>query len=141
MDFGGFVFFAIVIAIIGISFYAAYVRNREAEQQREIEENRRQRREAEMASEATAVWLEIKEAFPFLPTPTIEEPTAKKIYERIGALIYGRPHLGRIAGTPLPAPSLPAVERRRHLYVVGKTGSGKSTFLEHLIKEDLEDDR
>lgn len=141
MDFGGFLFLVVIAAVVGIVVYAAYVRNREAEQQREVEENRRQRREAEEASEATAVWLEIKEAFPFLPTPTIEEPTAKKIYERIGELIYGRPHLGRIAGTPLPAPSLPAAERRRHLYVVGKTGSGKSTFLEHLIKEDVEDER
>lgn len=30
------------------------------------------------------------------------------------------------------------VDRRRHLYVVGKSGSGKSKMLELLIKEDLE---
>jgi hypothetical protein len=32
-------------------------------------------------------------------------------------------------------------DRRRHLYVVGKSGSGKSKLLELLIKEDLDSDR
>ncbi len=32
-------------------------------------------------------------------------------------------------------------DRRRHLYTVGKSGSGKSKFLELLIKEDLENGR
>lgn len=36
---------------------------------------------------------------------------------------------------------LPLDERRKHLYVVGKTGSGKTTLLLHLIAEDLEEGR
>jgi hypothetical protein len=40
----------------------------------------------------------------------------------------------------LPA-LLPLTERRKHLYVVGKTGSGKTSLLLHLIKDDLEEGR
>lgn len=40
----------------------------------------------------------------------------------------------------LPA-LLPLEERRKHLYVVGKTGSGKTNLLLHLIREDLEQGR
>jgi GTPase SAR1 family protein len=37
----------------------------------------------------------------------------------------------------LPA-RLPLAERTKHLYVVGKTGSGKTSLLLHLIQDDLE---
>src|SRR5581483_10872308 len=33
---------------------------------------------------------------------------------------------------------LSVADRRRHLYVIGKTGSGKSTLLRNLIVQDLE---
>src|SRR5436853_7620369 len=33
--------------------------------------------------------------------------------------------------------SLTDEERKRHLYLIGRTGSGKSTVLEHLLFEDL----
>src|ERR1700693_5009320 len=40
----------------------------------------------------------------------------------------------RISGDPV---MLDAEERRRHLYVVGQTGTGKSTLLLNLIRQDL----
>lgn len=130
----------LVLLVVGIvAAGAIHGRYLDDKERLENEERRRQRREAEKASEATALWLEIKDAFPFLPTPTIEAPTADEIYKRIGEVLGKHPHLGFVAGTVIPAPSLPSAERRRHLYVVGKTGSGKSTFLEHLIREQLED--
>src|SRR5262245_5889387 len=45
----------------------------------------------------------------------------------------------RIGTTSFDFPALlPLAERRKHLYVVGKTGSGKTTLLSHLLAEDLE---
>jgi len=35
---------------------------------------------------------------------------------------------------------LPHAQRTRHLYVIGKTNSGKTTLLQNIIKEDLETD-
>ena len=46
--------------------------------------------------------------------------------------------LGTLAGTRRTV-ELPAERRRTHLYVCGSTGSGKSKFLEHLVRQDLED--
>ncbi len=43
----------------------------------------------------------------------------------IGATVYGQPLLMSVAS------------RRRHLYVVGQTGTGKSSLLHHLITQDL----
>lgn len=130
----------IIGAVVWVGIYRARLTEaREAAQRKEIEDRRRERREEEEASEATALWLDIKDAFPFLPTPDIEEPTAKEIYSAVGMTLYVHSGFGMIAGTNLAVPTLPASERRRHLYVVGKTGSGKSTFLEHLIAEDMAD--
>jgi uncharacterized protein DUF87 len=138
----GLFWIVIIGSVVGIGVFRAYLRSqREREQRREIDESRRQRREAEEASIATAMWLEIRDAFPFLKTPTIEEPTADKIYDAAAEILYAPARWGTIAGTRLPVPALPADERRRHFYVVGKTGSGKSTFLERLIATDLEEGR
>ena len=69
--------------------------------------------------------------------PAVE--TIKKLFElyafgdmatdSMGVVVYPLEGLP----VPLPAPEL----RREHLYVVGKTGSGKTTFLERLIYLDL----
>jgi DNA helicase HerA-like ATPase len=40
----------------------------------------------------------------------------------------------RITGEPV---MLDPEERRRHLYVIGQTGTGKSTLLLNLIRQDL----
>ncbi len=46
---------------------------------------------------------------------------------------------GVVVGTAFGIPALLAdEERRKHLYVVGKTGSGKTTLLLNLIRADLE---
>ena len=46
--------------------------------------------------------------------------------------------LGRIAGTRRKL-IFPRDERSTHLYVCGSTGTGKSKFLEHLIRQDIKD--
>ena len=46
--------------------------------------------------------------------------------------------LGTLAGTGRSV-RLPADRRRTHLYACGSTGSGKSKFLEHLVRQDLTD--
>jgi hypothetical protein len=125
--------------VVSIGMFRAYLRGRREEaDRREIEERRAQQKADEEAREATAAWLDMKAVFPYLQTPHIEEPTADKIYKEIGFLLSFPTSIGKIADNGLPVPTLPDRERRRHLYVVGKTGSGKSTFLEHLIADDLE---
>ncbi len=45
-------------------------------------------------------------------------------------------HLGEIPGGSASL-SFPRTERDKHLYVCGGTGTGKSKFLEHLIRQDI----
>ncbi|HXO20934.1 MAG TPA: type IV secretion system DNA-binding domain-containing protein [Thermoanaerobaculia bacterium] len=87
------------------------------------------------AEDATAFWLEFKDYFPFVPTPSVPEISGESIRRAIVETLRATPSLGSFDG--FPAPLLPSEERRRHLYVVGKTGSGKTTYLEHLIVRDL----
>jgi hypothetical protein len=87
------------------------------------------------AQEATDLWLAIRESFPFLPTPKVEDLSGEAIREAIRRTLSAIPSLGTFGS--LPAPLLPALERRRHLYVCGKTGAGKTTYLEHLVVSDL----
>ena len=54
-------------------------RERERRQQREIELRRAARHKNEEAQAATAFWLNLKHAFPYLHTPEISEPTADRI--------------------------------------------------------------
>ncbi len=91
--------------------------------------------------QATQLWRDIKASFPYLPKPTIISRYADDIYDSVAHTLARIPSFGTIAGTGIPAPAIPASGRRRHLYVVGKTGSGKSTFLEHLIANDLKSGR
>ena len=48
--------------------------------------------------------------------------------------------IARMRGVPLPITQAEA-DRRRHCYVVGKTGMGKSTLLMNLIMQDVENGR
>jgi len=48
--------------------------------------------------------------------------------------------LGRIVGTGRTL-GMSAEQRRTHMHVVGSTGSGKSKFLEHCIRQDIVDGR
>jgi hypothetical protein len=45
--------------------------------------------------------------------------------------------LGRIVGTKTPPLAMTPEQRRTHMHVLGSTGSGKSKFLEHLIRQDI----
>jgi hypothetical protein len=91
------------------------------------------------AQNATERWLSLRDSFPFLPTPEVRELTGEEIRAAIRRTLTEGGSLGSVEGWP--APLLPAEERRRHLYVSGKTGSGKSTFLEHLLLSDLRANR
>jgi len=101
-----------------------------------VKERRELAEEEIDARSATAAWLAIRDYFPFLQTPKVETLSGEAIREAIVRTLLSHPHLGTFDRS-LPAPLLPAEERRRHLYVVGKTGSGKTTFLEHLLLSDL----
>ncbi len=57
------------------------------------------------------------------------EALFKVIEETPGVLV------GEVWGVPA---LLPQEERQKHLYVVGKTGTGKTSLLLHLIRDDLE---
>jgi len=87
------------------------------------------------AQDATDLWLSIRDSFPFVPTPAVSDLSGEGIREAILSTLSVFPSLGTFGS--LPAPLLPAPERRRHLYVCGKTGAGKSTYLEHLIVSDM----
>ncbi len=94
----------------------------------------------ELARGLTALWLELKDLFPYLPTPRVRDTSADAIAEGMALVLDQYPEYGQMpdcGGIPAPGPR--AAERRRHLYVVGKTGSGKSTFLEYLVARDLLD--
>lgn len=58
----------------------------------------------------------------------------RPMVEDLGQLILGEFHTGVIA-------ALSAEDRRRHLYILGKTGTGKSTLLLNAMRGDLEGGR
>ena len=82
-------------------------------------------------------WLDIKACFPFLRTPKLPDPTPEAIVEAALDEIERNGTLGKSLRHGIGAPLLPLPARLRHLYVVGRTGSGKSTFLEHLFFSDV----
>ncbi len=102
----------------------------------------RERREREQEQDIGTVldaWEDIRSWFPFLPLPAAPEAETPEAFKRACAdRLMAVPSLGTFTRSHLPAPLLPPEERRRHLYVVGKTGSGKTTLLEHLMLRDLE---
>ncbi len=84
-------------------------------------------------------FAEVERFFPWLGEPLRErvdegeapedafwQTLAEAPASELGTTIYGLPAL------------LPLAERSKHLYIVGKTGSGKTSLLLHLIREDLE---
>ncbi len=92
------------------------------------------------AQEFTLYWLRIKELFPYLPTPRVKDTTSEAILEGMVDIIGSQTEVGYVRALNfLPAPAPPLRERKRHMVVFGKTGSGKSTFLERLIYNDLYD--
>lgn len=149
MDAGGvgclFVLLAVVVVAVLVWWHGHQRALRAQEQARLDDERRRQlardREAAEQADAATRFWLRMASWFPYLPKPEVEEPTAEAIYRAIVQLVPHASPFGLLSDLDLPVPPLSPAMRKRHLYIVGKTGSGKSTFLEHLIAEDMEEDR
>ncbi len=95
--------------------------------------------ERQEAAERAAMLSEVDRYFPFIREPFEESILAGAEPEdafwqsvvdapavELGTTIYNLPGL------------LPFSERPKHLYVVGKTGSGKTSLLLNLIREDLE---
>jgi Type IV secretion-system coupling protein DNA-binding domain len=100
-----------------------------------VEARSAEERKDDEAQRATDLWLSIRESFPFLATPKVADLSGDAIHQAVVETLASIPSLGTFHS--LPAPLLPAVERRRHLYVCGKTGAGKTTYLEHLVVPDL----
>jgi hypothetical protein len=145
MSSSNFVADLIGLAILALPLYIAFWFIRDHQRRRRehreivsaVEVGSRKDEEKLDAEEATAFWLEWQDYFPFVPTPRVEEISGEAIRRAILATLRATPSLGTFDG--FPAPLLPPEERRRHLYVVGKTGSGKTTYLEHLVIRDLAD--
>lgn len=119
-------------------WFVAWERKRRRDHQEivsRVEARAREEERVDDAQDATDLWLEIQESFPFVPTPAVPDLSGEGIREAIVRTLAGFPSLGTFGS--LPAPLLPPKERRRHLYVSGKTGAGKSTYLEHLILSDM----
>ena len=123
---------ASLVLLLGI---VAWVRFREGKEEVTPEGDPE---DEDRARELTAFWLSLKDHFPYLLTPSIKDTTSESIASGIAEIFADSQEYGWAPRfNYLPVPALPPKARRRHLYVMGKTGSGKSTFLEHLITDDL----
>lgn len=140
---GGCLVLGAVVALAGgwITWVWVSTSRKSAQDHREIlarsDARRHDAAAAQKFSDTAALWIRLADAFPFLGNLEIEDETAEAAHAALVARLSAMPTLGTFGDLNLPAPLLPAVERRRHLYIVGKTGSGKSTLLEHLIARDL----
>lgn len=129
--------------LIGIPVGIYLIRRR----QKQVDEARRQaqrevyeREQIERAREE--ILDDLDRYFPFLREPFRAGIDAgKRPEEAFWEAIDDLPAV-RLGTTFYDLPALLSLdERRKHLYVVGKTGSGKTSLLLHLIKEDLENGR
>ncbi len=77
-----------------------------------------------------------------LPTPYTETPRIKWLSAKTSAAPIDISNEGIILGRNVyrgqeTVIKLDREARRRHLYIIGQTGTGKSTFLQHLAKQDI----
>jgi Type IV secretion-system coupling protein DNA-binding domain len=130
---------ALLVVLSPIAWwFVAWQRKRHREHEeivRRVDAHAAEEGRVDEAQDATDLWLEIQESFPFVPTPKVPDLSGESIREAILRTLTSYPSLGTFGS--LPAPILPAAARRRHLYVCGKTGAGKTTYLEHLVVSDL----
>ncbi|MDP1629023.1 MAG: DUF87 domain-containing protein, partial [bacterium] len=78
-----------------------------------------------------------------LPTGFAEVPKLKFLKSRFAAPPANLPKTGIVFGKNIyrgieETVRLAQDDRRRHLYVIGQTGTGKSVFLKNLIQQDIE---
>jgi hypothetical protein len=78
------------------------------------------------------------------PTPYIETPNILWLVARKAPAPLDMPEEGMVLGRNLYRGKETIVRmdkeaRRRHLYAIGQTGTGKSTFFQELIKQDIKD--
>lgn len=76
------------------------------------------------------------------PTPYLETPKIKFLKAKTAAPPVNLPKTDLILGKNIYRGEENAIrmskeDRRRHLYVIGQTGTGKSTFLLNLIEQDI----
>ncbi len=77
------------------------------------------------------------------PTPYLETKKIKSLKSRAAPLPAGMPEEGLLLGKNMyrgeEKPARIMVEdRRRHLYIIGQTGTGKSVSLQNMIGQDIE---
>ena len=134
---------ALLLAVAAAAAVAIYQVGRFSEREEALKQEEALRREARLqqqhAARLATLWGRLEKAFPFLRAAAPENLTAEGFQRAIRDTLLGSPTLGTFGEDALPAPLLPTKERLRHLYLVGKTGSGKTTYLEHLIARDLAD--
>jgi len=85
---------------------------------------------------------EIASIFHF-PLPTLETPRIKWLKAKPASPPANLPEKGLILGKNIYRGEERIVrikkdDRRRHLYTIGQTGTGKSVFLQNMIKQDIE---
>ena len=97
-----------------------------------------------MFNESTSFVLNTEEIASIfhLPTPYTETPRIKWLSAKTSAAPVDISNEGIILGRNVyrgleTVIKLDREARRRHLYVIGQTGTGKSTFLQHLAKQDI----
>lgn len=133
----------LVVLFIVLVVWAVVATQRDAKRENRLilewaQEKQEAREEREALWTIAAAWEDVAAYFPFLPPPEPESSSPEDLMRAAARRLMSVPSLGTFTHVHLPAPCLPPAERRRHLYVVGKTGSGKTTFLEHLMLRDLE---
>jgi len=77
------------------------------------------------------------------PLPTLETPRIKWLKAKPAAPPPNLPKQGLILGRNIYRGEERVVkikedDRRRHLYIIGQTGTGKSVFLKNMIRQDIE---
>jgi len=109
---------------------------------RKLSERYRESSDEETARGLAAIWLRLRDSVPYVPTPEVADYSPGAIAQAVARTLGSLPLLGTWAeGADLPVPLPPERERRRHLYIVGKTGAGKTTLLSHLVGLDLGEGR
>lgn len=87
----------------------------------------------------TEIWTELQGHFPYLKTPHVPDTEPATLIAAVKETLDAAASWGEMPGMDgVSVPALPEKERVKHVYVVGKSGSGKSTFLEHMVRLDME---